>query len=461
MNFTELKVHENIVKALSELGIQEATDIQQKAIPLIKEGKDVIGISNTGSGKTAAFGVPLLETILPGQGIQLLVLAPTRELAVQIAKELQKFGKYLHLHIATIYGGVGFVGQEEQLAKADIVVGTPGRLLDHLRQRKADFSPLHRVVLDEADKMVDMGFIEDITSILEYIHDIQQMLLFGATLSREIDVLKEKYMRAPAQVEGEMQVKSELLQQFYYDVPRQQKFSLLMHLLRKEEKEADKVIIFCSSRSTVEMLWRNLHLQNMNADMLHGKMSQSRRLQMIDKFNKGAFPILVASAVAARGLHIESVSHVFNYDLSQDPEEYIHRVGRTARAGKNGKAITLLEQRDYDIFRQIQSRFPVQIEQLSEESFARVPFDTGRRFGDGRFSGGDRGRYGSGRYGRGAERRGEERGRFGRNQESFGRRSGFRHEERGGSRDSRQERSSYIPNGARLSNPARAPAWAR
>ncbi len=471
MNFTELKVHNDIVRALSELGITEPTVIQQKAIPAVQEGNDVIGISNTGSGKTAAFGVPLLERLTPKEGIQLLIMAPTRELAVQIAGEMQKFGKYLHFHVATIYGGVGFVGQEEQLKKAEIVVGTPGRLLDHLNRRNLDLSALRAVVLDEADKMVDMGFIQDITEIMDYTPDGRQVLLFGATLSREIDVLKEKYMHQPVQVEAEMQVKKEFLQQYYYDVPRQQKFSLLLHILRTEK--TDKAIMFCSSRSTVEMLLHNLRLQKIHAEMIHGKMSQNRRLQVMERFNADAFPVLVASAVAARGLHIEQVSHVFNYDLSQDPEEYIHRVGRTARAGQNGKAITLLEQRDYDIFRQIQSRFPIQVEELQAGTFPRVPFDTGRRYARRNDRGYDRrndhgqqrGQFGSrfrnDRFSKG-DGRFTRRPDFPRTRESYGARQDGRRDGRQDGRDSqRQEQHRYIPNGSRLSNPARAPAWAR
>ncbi len=458
MNFTELNIHSDIVKALSELGITEPTSIQQKSIPPIREGKDVIGISNTGSGKTAAFGVPLLEKISPGQGIQLLVMAPTRELAVQISQELQKFGRYLGLHYATIYGGVGLAPQEEQLQRAEVVVGTPGRLRDHLDRRNLDLSGLRAAVLDEADKMVDMGFIEDITYILDYTPQNRQFLLFGATISTEIDRLKERYMHEPLQVEAEALVKEEFLKQYYYNVPQQQKFSLLAHLLKKED--ADRVMIFASTRYTVEILHRNLRNQGFRADMIHGKMSQSRRLRVMEMFNQDKFPVLVASAVAARGLHIDGVSHIFNYDLSQDPEEYVHRVGRTARAGNFGKAITLLEQRDFDTFRQILNRFPLNVEELPLESFPRVPFDAGRR--GQRFGGGfSRGREfnGSGRFGRQRSGRdagnprenrhdSREHGRIGRDRQG----RGFR----GGS-----ERSSYIPNGSRLSNPARAPAWAR
>lgn len=382
MNFKELNVKEEIVKALDEMGIKEPTTIQQKVIPLAKEGRDLIGMSETGSGKTAAFGIPALEKISKSNRIQLLVMAPTRELAVQIANDLQKIGKYLGLTIAAIYGGVGYQPQEMALRKAEIVVGTPGRLLDHLNRRNIDFSELNCVVLDEADKMVEMGFIEDITEIMDRLPAEKQVLLFGATLSREIDHVKEKYMHQPVVAEAGTQVDKEFLKQHYYDVQPQEKFSLLVHLLKTEK--TDRVIIFCSARVTVGLVTANLRSQGIKAEMIHGKLSQSKRLQVIERFNKGKIDILVASPVAARGLHIEDISHVINYDLSPDSQEYIHRVGRTARAGRKGKAITLLSCRDYDTFNEILARHRVPVEELPKGNFPRLRFDTGRSFGPGR-----------------------------------------------------------------------------
>ena len=373
MSFETLQVKPEIVKALQELGITTPTLIQEKAIPPVLEGKDLIGMSKTGSGKTAAFGIPILQNIVPKKGLQVLIMAPTRELAVQIGQELQKFSKYIRCSVAMVFGGVAIGPQMEQISRADIVVGTPGRLKDHLQRRTLDLSRLSCVVLDEADKMVEMGFIEDIRDILEHTPEYRQVLLFGATISSEIDSLKQQYMHDPVVAQAESQVKEDLLEQFYYNVEPQQKFSLLVHLLKKEE--VGRVIIFCSARSTVEILTRNLRDQDIRAEMIHGKLSQNRRLQVIEEFNHGKISLLVASAVAARGLDIKDVTHVFNYDLSRDPQEYIHRIGRTARAGESGKAITLLTHRDYDAFRDILNRFRVNVAELPVEDFPRLRFN--------------------------------------------------------------------------------------
>ncbi len=384
MKFEELNVRPEIVRALNELGITDATNIQEKAIPIIKEGSDLIGISKTGSGKTAAFGIPLLEKIIPGKGLQAVVLAPTRELAVQIAAELGKFGKYLRYRIATIYGGVSLEPQVQELTRAEILVGTPGRVMDHLQRRTLNLTKVHTFVLDEADKMVDMGFVEDVEMILKAAPRERQILLFGATISTEIENLKRKYMQDPQTAEAETYVQEDLLKQYYYNVDYRQKFSLLVHLLKKEDR--GRAIIFCSARSTVDLVAKNLHKQGIDAEAIHGKLSQSRRLKIIDDFNKGKIDLIVASAVAARGLHIDDVTHVFNYDLSQDPQEYVHKVGRTARAGKEGKAVTLLSERDYQAFGEVLKRYRLKVEELQLPEFQRVPFDASRGHSGGGFN---------------------------------------------------------------------------
>jgi len=375
--FQELNIKPEIVRALAEMGIKEPTTIQEQSIPFIKAGKDLIGISKTGSGKTAAFSVPLLERIEPHNGIQILVMAPTRELAVQIAQEMRKFGKYTQFMVSTIYGGVSINPQIEELRKTDIVVGTPGRLLDHLQRGTLDLKRLKSVVLDEADKMVEMGFIEDITEILNSTPNNRQILLFGATLSQEINALKQSYMTDPEEVRTESQVGQDLLKQYYYDVPSRDKFSLLIHLLKTEQ--VGQAMIFCSARSTVELVHENLKTQGVRNGMIHGKMSQNKRLNQIKYFNEGKPNIIVASPVAARGLDIKDVTHIFNYDISKDPQEYIHRIGRTARAGESGKAITLLCERDYDSFSDILHRFPVKVEKMEPGDFERVRFETRMR----------------------------------------------------------------------------------
>ncbi|MBW2975970.1 DEAD/DEAH box helicase [Candidatus Woesearchaeota archaeon] len=385
MLFEDLNVSPELASGLKEMGLKEPTEIQVKAIPLIREAKDVISISKTGSGKTAAFGIPLLENVKHGHGVQYLVVAPVRELAVQISNELKKFGKYLRFTVATVYGGVSINPQIEAIEGADIVVGTPGRLIDHLENHNLSLSKVKCVVLDEADKMAEMGFIEDIRKILNKTQKNRQILLFGATISYEIEDLKQEYMHEPVTAQAESHVEEEFLEQYYYDVRQFEKFSLLVHLLKKEQK--DLAIIFCSARSTVEAVTKNLRANGIKAEMVHGKLSQNRRLKAIENFHKGKPNILVASAVAARGLDIKDVSHIFNYDLSQDAQEYVHRVGRTARAGKTGKAITLLSERDYDVFREILGRYPIEVKQLPLEDFQRLRF----YIGDRRSSGGARG----------------------------------------------------------------------
>lgn len=376
MSFEQLNVKKEISQALTGLGIVTPTLIQVKAIPLIKEGKDVIGISKTGSGKTVAFGVPMLEKITPAKHLQGIILAPTRELAVQIAQELRKFGRHLNHSIATVYGGVSLEPQIRQIAQAQILVGTPGRVLDHLRRGTLDLSHISMAVLDEADKMVEMGFIEDVKTILDQTPKHKQMLLFGATVSDEIGKIRQAHMNSPVIAQAEKQVQEDLLSQYYCQVEQREKFSLLVHLLKKEK--IDRAIIFCSARSTVELVAHNLRAQNIRVSMIHGKLNQSKRLRLIESFNNGSHSILVASAVAARGLDIKDITHIFNYDLSPDPQEYIHRIGRTARAGESGKAITLLSPRDYEAFSNILNRYRVKVQELPRERFERVQFDARR-----------------------------------------------------------------------------------
>jgi len=402
MKFDELNIDANIVKALHEEGIDEPTKIQELAIPSILAGKDVIGKSYTGSGKTVAFGVPIVDKTNPGSGLKTVILAPVRELAVQIANEMKKFSKYKKCSIAVVYGGVGMDNQIRDMKVADIVVATPGRILDHLQRGNVDFSKVEHFVLDEADKMVEMGFIEDVERIMSQAPDTRQIILFGATISGEIEDIQKKHMKNPVVAEADKHVKQEFLEQFYYNIPHNQKFSLLAHLINEEE--TDRIMIFCSARSTVELLTNNLKNNGVKAEMIHGKMTQNKRLQVIERFNEEKLKVLVASAVAARGLDIRNVTHVFNYDLSPDPQEYIHRIGRTARAGEKGKAITLLSEKDYDTFNQIFDRFKLEINELDVPEFKKLRFETsslrrddrngGRRYSGHRDTGGHRSQHG-------------------------------------------------------------------
>ena len=377
MLFENVKISKEISKALEEEGIVNPTKIQEMAIPLILEGKDVIGMSYTGSGKTVAFGVPVIENIKPGKGLQVIIMSPVRELAVQIANELKKFSRYKKCNIATVYGGVSLDPQVREMRKADIVVSTPGRLLDHLQRGNIKFPDVNCFVLDEADKMVEMGFIEDIERILSQTPADRQILLFGATISSEIEHIKHTHMKNPVVAEADKHVKQEFLEQYYYNVAHNEKFSLLVHLLNSED--IDRVMIFCSARSTVEMLNNNLRNHGIKSEMIHGKMTQSKRLTVIERLNKDKVKVLVASAVAARGLDIRGITHIFNYDLSKDPQEYIHRIGRTARAGGKGKAITLLSDKDYEVFNSIFARYDLKIDELTAPEFKKLRFEARSR----------------------------------------------------------------------------------
>lgn len=374
-SFNDLGMVDWMVASLESKGIVEPTPIQEAAIRLVLDGEDVVGIANTGSGKTLAFGIPLLQCVSAGDGLQVVVLAPTRELVVQIAEVLDGVGKPKGISIATVFGGVSYDPQIEAAASADVLVATPGRLLDHLQQGNIDISGIYSFVLDEADKMVEMGFIDDVQSILSYTPEDRQLILFGATIAGELDRFKHDFMYQPKVAKVEVHVDRDLLEQFYYNVRPHEKFSFLVHLLR-EDPVGQRSIIFCSSRATVDIVASNLRRQGFKTAVLHGKMAQNARLRMVKSFENGETEVLVASAVAARGIDIKGVTHIFNYDLSNDPQEYVHRIGRTARAGARGKAITLLTQRDHDAFNSIFRNYDMPIKQLPLGRFDRVAFST-------------------------------------------------------------------------------------
>src|SRR3989344_2100179 len=315
MDFKELGIKQEIVKALSEEDIIEPTDIQVQVIPKIKSGNDIIAISKTGSGKTIAFGSSILDNIKSGQGIQ--------------------------------------------IKKADIVVGTPGRLVDHLSRRSLDLSKIKVVVLDEADKMSTMGFIEDIEILLKATPKNRQTLLFGATISEDISKLKNHYMRSPVVIKSQEHVGENYLNQFYYDVDIKEKFSMLVHLIKKENPKL--AIVFCSTRRNADLNTRNLIKNDIDAQVIHGGLSQGKRLNVINGFHKGKPHVLVATAVAARGLDIKNITHIFNYNVPKNPEEYVHQIGRTARAGKSGKAITLLSSNEHSFFSAVLQKYPIKI----------------------------------------------------------------------------------------------------
>jgi len=393
MNFEQLNLAPQLLKAVQYKGYTEATDIQEKTIPLILEGKDVVGQSATGSGKTAAFGLPILGKIHPGQGIQFLVLTPTRELCVQVAETLMALSKFLPMNIVKIYGGVGMGPQVDAVRYADVVVGTPGRTLDHLNHNTLDLSKVKYLVIDEADKMFEMGFIEDVEQILTFTSSHRQTLLFSATMSDVVMKLVERHLRSPVTVKTVLHVDRSLLKQVYYNVDQREKFSLLVHLLKN--KTPGLALVFCATRTEADLLTRNLKMQGTKVMSIHGGLSQNKREFALKQLREESIDVLVATDVAARGLDIKNVSNVYNYDAPKTSEEYTHRIGRTARAGKSGEAVTLLSARDFDNFRRIESDRTLEIKEEALPQFEKLRFVREmERHRGGRFGGDHFGRRG-------------------------------------------------------------------
>ena len=369
MKFEELGLSDELLKAIKKLGITEPTQIQRESIPRVLKGKDVIGESATGSGKTIAFGSGIIETVIPGKGLQALVLAPTRELTEQVTIMLRKLSA--KLKIISVYGGVSINPQIHDLRKADVVVATPGRLLDHLERRTIDLSKIKILVLDEADRMLDMGFIDDVERIIRACPRKRQTLFFSATIDPKIKDLSRRYMTQPFNVSAKKLVDPSKLKQVYYDSKRNMKLTLLAHLLMHEN--SGLAMIFCNTRRNTDFVVKNLRANRIKAIAIHGGLSQNKRTKTIDMFNKAKAGILVCTDVAARGLHIDNVSHIYNYEIPTDPKDYVHRIGRTARAGEEGKVINLLSNVDYDNFSRILDEYrSFSIEKLEKPHMQRI-----------------------------------------------------------------------------------------
>jgi len=350
-NFRKLGIIEPILKIIKEQGFKEPTLIQKKAIPLVIAGKDVIAGSATGSGKTLVFGSGIIKKAERGKGIQAVILTPTRELTQQIKRELKKFAKNKPLEITAVFGGVAINPQIDMLQTADVVVGTPGRMLDHLERRTIDLSKVKILVLDEADRMLDMGFIEDVEKIISQCQAHRQTLLFSATIPPEISRLSKDYMKDPIKVSAETYVDARKLKQVYYDVKPNLKFSLLVKLLKQER--SGLVMVFCNTRRNTDFVAKHLQHEKVHSSAIHGGLSQKKRDDVMKIFHSKDIYVLVCTDVAARGLDIKGVSHIYNYDIPRESKEYIHRIGRTARAGKEGKVINLLSERDFDNFTRV------------------------------------------------------------------------------------------------------------
>ncbi|MCL6593934.1 MAG: DEAD/DEAH box helicase, partial [Alicyclobacillus sp.] len=359
--FLDFGLSKRVQQAIDDMGYEEPSPIQAACIPLVLEGRDVIGQAQTGTGKTAAFGIPLIEKASPEPRVQALVLTPTRELAIQVAGEFRKIGKYKRVRTLPIYGGQSIGHQIRAIQQGiQIVIGTPGRVLDHIRRGTLQLSSVRTVVLDEADEMLDMGFIEDIEAILQETPDDRQTLLFSATFPDEVKRLAVRYMRSPEHVtvnRGEVTVP--LIDQVYYKVLERNKLDSLCRIIDSEEVQLG--IVFCRTKRGVDELTEALIARGYLVDGLHGDLSQAQRDRVMKRFRSGEIELLVATDVAARGLDVENVTHVINYDVPQDPESYVHRIGRTGRAGKRGLAITLVTPREFKLLKQIQRETKAQI----------------------------------------------------------------------------------------------------
>jgi len=342
MKFKDMGVSARTVSALDDMGYDEATEVQEKAIPLILKGKDVIVRSQTGTGKTAAFGIGLIEELSKDGGKTCLILAPTRELAVQITKELRSIAGSHGLHVFAVYGGAGMGGQIAQLRRGfDILVATPGRLLDHVRQGTLRLDRVNCVVLDEADRMLDIGFKPDIDRILAMVSPERQTLLFSATIDERIKQMSRSYMQQPEIVEvGPVGKVAEIKEEAIH-LTRAEKLQKLREILLREPNS--RTLVFVRSKRAVELVCRKLVAQGIGACHIHGDRSQSQRERAVRDFQEGRFRILIATDVAARGLHIDDINHVINYDEADSPDTHTHRIGRTGRMGKPGKATTFRE----------------------------------------------------------------------------------------------------------------------
>ncbi len=353
MKFEELNLSQELLSTIQKLGFNEPTEIQELSIPHIISGEDVIGESATGSGKTLAFGCGIMQKAVPHKGLQGLILTPTRELAEQVKDMLRRLTS--RLNVIAVYGGVSMMNQIKEIPHAEVVVSTPGRLCDHLQRGTIDLGRINVLVLDEADRMLDMGFIDDVERIIRKCPRERQTMFFSATLPPEIKKLANRYMRKPEIVSAEIQVDPSKLKQVYYDINERSKLTLLIHLIKEEV--SGLIMVFCNTRSTTEFVVKNLKANGVDAIAIHGGLRQNVRTNTMKSFNEAKFGVLVCTDVAARGLHIDNVSHVYNYEVPRDPKDYVHRIGRTARAGEEGKVVNLLSERNHGEFSKVLSEY--------------------------------------------------------------------------------------------------------
>lgn len=355
IKFNELGLGKNILDAIDSMGFEEPSQIQAEAIPEILKGKDIIGQAQTGTGKTLAYGAPMINNINPGKKVSALILTPTRELAIQVNEELTRISKYKKLSLLPIYGGQPIERQIKSLKRGvDIVVGTPGRVIDHIKRGTLDLSEIQFLVLDEADEMLNMGFIDDIEEIIKNSNKNRQTLLFSATMPDQIKKLATRYMKKDSKhiTVAKNTITVEKIKQYYYEIKHKDRFETLCRILDVDEPSS--AIIFCKTKRGVDELVEAMQSRGYNVEGMHGDMPQNQRINTLKKFKDGTLDFLVATDVAARGIDVEDISIVINYDLPQDTESYVHRIGRTGRANKEGIAYSLVTPREYMMLKQIE-----------------------------------------------------------------------------------------------------------
>ena len=401
MLFKDLGLSAELLQAVEKQGYDEATPIQAQAIPLVLEGKDVLAGAQTGTGKTAGFTLPVLQLLQRSHRAsqkphpRVLVLTPTRELAAQVQESVRDYGRYLPFRSAVIFGGVSINPQKQKLIKGvDIVVATPGRLLDHVGQRSIDLSKIEILILDEADRMLDMGFIRDIRKLLNIIPKQRQTLLFSATFSKEIRNLASEFLKQPAQIQVTPENTAvELVSQIVYPVDKKRKRELLSHKIGEEEWQ--QVLVFTRTKHSANKLTEQLGDDGITSAAIHGNKSQGARTKALADFKAGNIRVLVATDIAARGIDIEKLPHVVNFELPNVPEDYVHRIGRTARAGQKGHAISLVCVDELKLLRDIEKVLGLDIEKINLPGYDVDPLikaeairNGGGRSGGGRNGGG-------------------------------------------------------------------------
>ncbi len=403
--FEELGLREDILKGISDLGFEEAFPIQEAVIPVLLTGRDVVGQAHTGSGKTAAFALSMLQEIKPKNRIQGLIMVPTRELAMQITDEIKKFGKHTGIKVATVYGGQGMGLQLDALERGvEIVVATPGRLIDHLKRGSIELRDVTHIVLDEADTMLDMGFIDDIQFILDLAPEERVMSLFSATMPTEILRLSEEYLKNPKQFLLDADdLSGEGIDQAYLVIKDRDKVKYLIDFIKQTKGQS---IVFCSTKYRTRDVAKFLHRERFDAVAIEGDMSQHRREQSMAKFRSGKADVLVATDVASRGIDVPRVALVINYDVPNQEMTYFHRIGRTARAGANGRAITFVSYSSVGDWNIIKKQIKVPIKDLNEEMGIEIsiPDPLKRQVPSRRYGGQSRSNYSRGGFGGGRRR---------------------------------------------------------